>query len=49
MLSLFSNNLLPIVLATEYDVEPAFVTSVVISTTLLSPMTLTPLLAYLGA
>jgi len=38
-----------IVLATEYDVEPAFVTSVVISTTLLSPMTLTPLLAYLGA
>jgi len=38
-----------IVLATEYDVEPAFVTSVVISTTLLSPLTLTPLLAYLGA
>lgn len=38
-----------IVLATEYDVEPAFVTSVVIVTTLLSPLTLTPLLAYLGA
>jgi predicted permease len=38
-----------IVLATEYDVEPAFVTSVVIATTLLSPLTLTPLLAYLGA
>lgn len=37
------------VLATEYDLEPAFVTSVVISTTLLSPLTLTPLLAYLGA
>lgn len=38
-----------IVLATEYDVEPAFVTSVVIATTLLSPFTLTPLLAFLGA
>jgi predicted permease len=38
-----------IVLATEYDVEPAFVTSVVFLTTLLSPLTLTPLLAYLGA
>ena len=37
-----------IVLATEYDVEPALVTSVVIITTLLSPLTLTPLLAYLG-
>jgi predicted permease len=38
-----------IVLATEYDVEPAFVTSVVVATTLLSPLTLTPLLALLGA
>lgn len=37
------------VLATEYDVEPTFVTSVVFLTTLLSPLTLTPLLAYLGA
>jgi len=36
------------VLATEYDVEPAMVTSAVIITTLLSPLTLTPLLAYLG-
>jgi predicted permease len=36
------------VLATEYDVEPTFVTSVVFITTLLSPLTLTPLLAYLG-
>lgn len=35
------------VLATEFDTEPAFVTSVVFSTTLLSPLTLTPLLAYL--
>jgi predicted permease len=38
-----------IVLATEYDVEPAFVTSVVFFTTLVSPLTLTPLLAWLGA
>ena len=38
-----------IVLATEYDVEPAFVTSVVFLTTVLSPLTLTALLSYLGA
>jgi predicted permease len=38
-----------IVIATEYDAEPAFATSVVFLTTLLSPLTLTPLLAYLGA
>lgn len=38
-----------IILATEYDVEPGFVTAVVVTTTLLSPLTLTPLLAYLGA
>ncbi len=37
------------VLATEFDTEPAFVTSVVFTSTLLSPLTLTPLLAYLGA
>jgi malate permease and related proteins len=37
------------VLATEYNVEPSFVTAVVFTTTLLSPLTLTPLLAYLGA
>jgi predicted permease len=36
-------------LASEYDVEPAFVVSVVLVTTLLSPFTLTPLLAYLRA
>ena len=35
------------ILATEYDVEPGFVTSVVLLTTLLSPLTLTPLLAWL--
>jgi predicted permease len=35
------------VLSTEFDTEPAFVTSVVFTTTLLSPLTLTPLLAYL--
>jgi len=37
------------VLATEFDTEPAFVTTVVFTTTILSPLTLTPLLAYLGA
>ena len=37
------------VLATEFDTEPAFVTTVVFISTLLSPLTLTPLLAYLGA
>lgn len=37
------------VLATEYDLEPAFVTMVVLTSTLISPFTLTPLLAYLGA
>ena len=36
------------VLATEFDVKPTFVTAVVFSTTLLSPLTLIPLLAYLG-
>jgi len=36
-------------LSTEFDTEPSFVTSVVFTTTLLSPLTLTPLLAYLGA
>jgi predicted permease len=37
------------VLATEYDAEPKFVTAAVITTTLLSPLVLTPLLAFLGA
>lgn len=36
------------VLATEYDVEAPFVTSVVFVTTLLSLLTLTPLIAVLG-
>jgi len=35
------------ILATEYQVEPGLVTSVVFLTTLLSPLTLTPLLALL--
>jgi predicted permease len=35
------------ILASEYDVEPGFVTSAVFFSTLLSPFTLTPLLAYL--
>jgi predicted permease len=37
------------ILATEYDAEPAFVTTVVFVSTLLSPLTLTPLLLILGA
>jgi predicted permease len=36
------------VLSTEYDVEPAFVSAAVLVTTLLSPFSLTLLLAYLG-
>lgn len=35
------------VLALEFDLEPAFVTSVVVSTTLLSPFTLTLIIAWL--
>jgi malate permease and related proteins len=35
------------ILATEYEVEPELVSSVVLLTTLLSPLTLTPLLAWL--
>jgi malate permease and related proteins len=37
-----------IVLATEFDTEPAFVTAVVFTGTIVSVFTLTPLLAYLG-
>lgn len=37
------------VIATEFDIEPSFVTGVVFLTTIISPLTLTPLLAYLGA
>jgi hypothetical protein len=40
---------LNIVLATEFDAEPSLVTAAVFLTTLLSPFTLTPILAYLGA
>ena len=36
------------ILATEFDVEPALVSSIVTVTTILSPLTLTPLLAFLG-
>lgn len=36
------------ILATEFDLEPTFVTSVVFVTTLLSPLTITPLISYLG-
>lgn len=37
------------ILATEYDAEPVFVTTAVFTTTILSPLTLTPLLWFLGA
>jgi predicted permease len=41
--------ILTTVLATEFESLPSFVTTVVFVTTLLSPLTLTPLLALLGA
>jgi predicted permease len=37
-----------IILATEFDVRPAFVSTVVATTTILSPLTLTPLIQLLG-
>ena len=37
------------VISTEFDAEPAFVTSAVFTSTVLCPLTLTPLLHYLGA
>ena len=37
------------ILATEFEAEPSFATTAVLVTTLLSPFTLTPLLALLGA
>ncbi len=37
------------VLATEFDIEPALITTAVVTSTLLSPLTVTPLLAFLGA
>lgn len=36
-------------LATEFGAEPSFVSTVIFTTTVLSPLTLTPLLYYLGA
>ncbi|NIS81443.1 MAG: hypothetical protein GTO14_14850 [Anaerolineales bacterium] len=36
------------VIATKFDAEPEFATSAVLATTLLSPLTITPLLAILG-
>jgi predicted permease len=35
------------VLALEYNLEPALVTEAVVYTTLISPLTLTPLIAFL--
>ena len=37
------------VLATEYDSAPSMVTAIVFITTIISPLTLTPILAFLGA
>jgi len=37
------------VISTEFNSEPAFVTSTVFTTTILCPLTLTPLLFFLGA
>ncbi|MFN2126925.1 MAG: AEC family transporter, partial [Anaerolineales bacterium] len=36
------------VLSTEYDLNPSFVTAVVFTSTLLSPLSLTPILSLLG-
>ena len=36
------------ILATEYDLEPSLVTAIVFITTILSPLTLTPVLFFLG-
>lgn len=41
--------ILTTMLATEYDLQPQLVTTIVLITTLLSPFTITPLLAFLGA
>jgi predicted permease len=38
-----------ILMATEFNADPPFVSAIVIISTLLAPLTLTPLLAYLGA
>jgi predicted permease len=37
------------VISTEFDAEPSFVTSAVFTSTILCPLTLTPLLQFLGA
>ncbi|NIW46790.1 MAG: hypothetical protein GWN30_19150 [Gammaproteobacteria bacterium] len=36
------------ILSTEFDVKPSLVSTIVTATTILSPLTLTPLLAFLG-
>ncbi len=37
------------ILAIKYDLEPSFATTAVLLSTLLCPLTITPLLAFLGA
>ncbi|TFH35586.1 MAG: AEC family transporter [Anaerolineales bacterium] len=39
---------LAIIISMEYDAEPEFVSAVVLLTTILSPLTLTPIMAWLG-
>ena len=36
------------ILAAEYNLEPSLITAIVFLTTIISPLTLTPLLYYLG-
>jgi hypothetical protein len=47
MLASMPTAVITTILAVEFDVAPAFVTNVVFISTLLSPLTLTPLIAYL--
>ena len=39
---------LSMIIALEFDTEPSLVTSAVVVTTLLSPLTITPILVFLG-
>jgi malate permease and related proteins len=43
-----SSAVMTTVLATEYDLEPSLVTAIIFISTVLSPLTLTPVLYYLG-
>jgi hypothetical protein len=52
LLSIFASDILPIFVIAGigfllFEISPAFVTSAVFVSTILSPLTLTPLIAYL--